>query len=252
VVPHHIPGFAAGAKIVQPGVSGAATTAATHMFSARAPTPLLGQVDSPVRREMDEIAQRSNMHHVLNVTLNDEHELVTARFGSTRDAFRRAVGDAQRICGVPTARNLDIVVTGSHPCDLEFWQAHKSLYPAAMIVRPGGTMIVVTPCPEGVAVTHQELLEYGAESADQLHARFERGETRDDVAASMAVGWARLRERAQVVIVSDGIPEADARALGFSKAADVAEALARAKARAPASPTLGVLTHGPITLPLVS
>ena len=46
VVPHHIAGFSAGAKIVQPGVSGAATTAATHMFSARARTPLLGRVDT--------------------------------------------------------------------------------------------------------------------------------------------------------------------------------------------------------------
>ena len=63
VVPHHIPGFSAGAKIVQPGVSGAATTAATHMFSARAPAPLLGRIDSPVRREMEDIAQRSHMHY---------------------------------------------------------------------------------------------------------------------------------------------------------------------------------------------
>ena len=58
VVPHHIAGFSAGAKIVQPGVSGAATTAATHMFSARARTPLLGRVETPVRAEMDLIAER--------------------------------------------------------------------------------------------------------------------------------------------------------------------------------------------------
>ena len=87
VVPHHIAGFSAGAKIVQPGVSGAATTAATHMFSARARTPLLGRVDTPVRAEMDLIAERCGMRHVLNVTLNADGQIVTAHFGATRPTF---------------------------------------------------------------------------------------------------------------------------------------------------------------------
>ena len=37
IVPHHIPGFAGGAKIIQPGVSGEETTAYTHLLSVRAP-----------------------------------------------------------------------------------------------------------------------------------------------------------------------------------------------------------------------
>ena len=80
--------------------------------------------------------------------------IVTARFGATRPTYRRAVEDARRIYGVRAPAGLDAVVAGSHPCDIEFWQAHKSLYPAMLMVRPGGTIIVVTPCPEGVAVTH--------------------------------------------------------------------------------------------------
>ena len=170
VVPHHIAGFSAGAKIVQPGVSGAATTAATHMFSARARTPLLGRIDTPVRAEMELIAERCGMTHVLNVTLNADGQIVTAHFGATRPTYRRAVADARRIYGVRTPAGLDAVVAGSHPCDIEFWQAHKSLYPAMLMVRPGGTIIVVTPCPEGVAVTHPEILEYTAQPAERCCA----------------------------------------------------------------------------------
>ena len=147
VVPHHVAGFSAGAKIVQPGVSGASTTAATHMFSARAGTPLLGQVDSTVRREMESIAERAGMHQVLNVTLNSDGRLVSAHFGATKAAFRRAVDDARRIYGVPAAGELDIVIAGSHPCDIEFWQAHKSLYPAVMMTRRNGTIILVNALP---------------------------------------------------------------------------------------------------------
>ena len=252
VVPHHIAGYSAGAKIVQPGVSGAATTAATHMFSARASTPLLGQVDTAVRADMERIAAQCSMPYVLNVTLNAAGELVTATFGDTQAAFRRAVEDARAIYGVPVPRGVDIVVAGSHPCDIEFWQAHKSLYPAAMVVRPGGTIIVVTPCPEGVTVTHADLLNYAAEPADRIIGRYERGETSDPVGASLAAAWARVREYAEIVIVSDGISNQDVRALGFTQAEDIEAALEIARARAPNAPSVAVLTHAPDTLPTTS
>ncbi|HEY3416189.1 MAG TPA: lactate racemase domain-containing protein, partial [Armatimonadota bacterium] len=44
IVPHHIPGYSAGAKIIQPGVCGAVTTGATHYLSTRAPRSYLGSV----------------------------------------------------------------------------------------------------------------------------------------------------------------------------------------------------------------
>ena len=252
VVPHHIAGFSAGAKIVQPGVSGAATTAATHMFSARARTPLLGRVDTPVRAEMELIAERCGMRQVLNVTLNADGRIVTARFGATRPTFRRAVEDARRIYGVRAPAGLDAVVAGSHPCDIEFWQAHKSLYPAMLMVRPGGTIIVVTPCPEGVAVTHPDMLDYTAQPADELLRRYEGNEIDDRVAASLAVAWARVREYARVVLVSDGIAPHETKALGFDTAPDVETALAALARTSGSAPQVGVLTHAPDTLPLVA
>ena len=252
VVPHHIAGFSAGAKIVQPGVSGAATTAATHMFSGRATEPLLGQVDSPVRKEMEHIADRCGMRYVLNVTLNSDGQLVTARSGTTRGAYRRAVVDARRIYGVPAPTGLDIVVAGSHPCDLEFWQAHKSLYPAAMMVRPGGTIIVVTPCPEGVAVMHPEMLDYAAAPAEALIDRYDKGEFDDPVAASLATTWARVREHARVMVVSDGLAREDTRALAFDRADSVEAALDIAIADSRPNASVGVLTHAPDTLPLTN
>ncbi|HCU73773.1 MAG TPA: nickel-dependent lactate racemase [Chloroflexi bacterium] len=251
VVPHHIAGFSAGAKIVQPGVSGAATTAATHMFSARAKTPLLGQIETPVRKEMELIADRCGMTHILNVTLNPDGQLVNARFGAMRQTFRKAVTDARKIYGVPTAHNLDVVVASSHPCDIEFWQAHKSLYPSALMVRPGGSIIVVTPCPEGVTVTHRELLKYAAEPAEAILHRYETNQLDDRVAASLAVAWARVREQAHVILVSDGITNAEALALGFERSPTVEEALSKIAATSAGQLDIGVLTHAPDTLPLL-
>ena len=252
VVPHHIAGFSAGAKIVQPGVSGAVTTAATHMFSARAETPLLGRIDTPVRKEMELIADRCGMAQILNVTLNPAGQLVNARFGAMRPTFRQAVADARKIYGIATPRNLDVVVASSHPCDIEFWQAHKSLYPATLMVKPGGTIIVVTPCPEGVTVTHRELLAYAAEPSETILNRYETNQLDDPVAASLAVAWARVREHAHVVIVSDGITSDETRALGFERSPTVAQALSKLAAASTDELNVGVLTHAPDTLPLPS
>ena len=252
VVPHHIAGFSGGAKIIQPGVSGAATTAATHMFSARSSTPLLGHVDTPVRAEMELIAELCGMTHILNVTLNSDGRLVTARFGATQPTFRKLVTDAKKIYGVRTPSQLDIVIAGSHPCDIEFWQAHKSLYPAMLMVRPGGTIIVVTPCPEGVSVTHRSLLAYASEPSATILQRYERDELPDRVGASLAVAWARVREHARIILVSDGITPSEAAALGFESMPDLETALANTRGGTTSRPSVGVLTHAPDTLPLVA
>jgi len=162
------------------------------------------------------------------------------------------VEDARRIYGVRAPAGLDAVVAGSHPCALESWQAHTSLYPAMLMVRPGGTIIVVTPCPEGVAVTHPDMLDYTAEPADELLRRYERNEIDDRVAASLAVAWARVREYARVVLVSDGIARHEAEALGFDTAPDVETALSALARTSGSTPQVGVLTHAPDTLPLVA
>ena len=250
IVPHHIPGFSGGAKIIQPGISGDTTTAATHLFSALSEVPILGMVDSPVRREMEEVAGRVGLSASLNVTLNAQGELVEAFFGGPGAVFRAGAAASTRIYGVPARRGVDIVVAGSHPCDIEFWQAHKSLFPAAQMVRPGGTIVVLTPCPEGVARTHDDVLNYAAKPYDRIEQMITSGAVEDPVGASNAVAWARIRETADISIVSDGITPNDCRALGFRHFASLDDALADARLRLGRDASVSVMTHAPETLPL--
>ena len=59
IVPHHIPGYSGSSKIIQPGVCGPKTTAETHMLSCEGGgDSLLGIEDNPVRRDMDDMADR--------------------------------------------------------------------------------------------------------------------------------------------------------------------------------------------------
>jgi nickel-dependent lactate racemase len=252
VVPHHIPGYSGGAKIVQPGICGPATTGATHLLSIRAARSHLGSLENPVRAEMETIGERVGLKAVFNTVLDPAGRLVRAFFGHPHAAFRAGAALARQVYGVPLAGQTDIVVAGSHPCDIEFWQAHKSLYPADLAVRDGGTIVVVTPAPEGVSVTHRSMLNITALDAGEIERLIEQGAVDDGVSAALALAWAKIRRRASISLVSDGIPADEARALGFAPFGSLDEALAAALRRHGPQARVTVLTHAPETLPIVT
>jgi lactate racemase len=251
IVPHHIPGFSAGAKIVQPGISGADTTGATHFLSTRTRRSYLGSVENVIRHEMETIAETVGLTAVLNTVLNQDGDVVGAVYGDLRTAFRQGVELSRSVYGVPFREQSDIVIASSYPCDIEFWQAHKTLYPADITVREGGTIIVLTPCPEGVSVTHRDMLEITALDAARIETMIERGETDDVVSGGLALAWARIRERADVSLVSGGISDTDARALAFTPFESVEDALAAALNKHGKDATINVLTHAPDLLPIL-
>ena len=252
VVPHHIPGYSGGAKIVQPGLTGAVTTGATHFFSTRAPRSYLGQEENPVRSEMERIAAQVGLKAILNVVLDSSGGLVQALYGDFIQAHRAGVAVSRHVYGVDLPGLADIVVAGSHPCDIEFWQAHKSLYPAEMAVRQGGTIIVVTPCPEGVSMTHQDILKVTGLPPDEIQARILDGSIPDVVSGALALAWSKVRQHARVSLVSGGITDADGRALGFTPFASLEAALADAFQCQGADAQVTVLTHAPDTLPRIA
>jgi len=252
IVPHHIPGFAGGAKIVQPGVSGEETTAQTHLLSVSAPRSYLGVESNPVREEMHQIARQIGMNTIFNVVLSRHGELVGAFFGGTVEAFTEGVKLAKQVYAVEIPEEADIVIAGSHPCDIEFWQAHKTLYPSDRSVKAGGTIIVVTPCDEGVAVTHADILELTRYSAGELRRKVAAHELHDEVAAALAIAWAQVKERENVFLVSRGIDEESARKLGFTRFDDVQAACDAALARHGREARVAVLTHAPDMLPLIN
>jgi nickel-dependent lactate racemase len=250
IVPHHIAGFSGGAKIIQPGVCGECTTGQVHLLAVRRPASLLGRVENEVRREMEAIAERANLRAILNTILDSEGHLIRAVYGAPQAAFRRGVETARRVYGVRVPKTTDIVIASSHPCDIEFWQAHKTLYAAQRCVREGGIIIVVTPCTEGLSVTHPEIVDYAGRQADEIEAAIRSGEIEDLTAGALALAWASVRRHADIAIVSDGISDEVARSVGFHPYASLQEALDAALVRHGIGATVSVLPYAPETLPL--
>ena len=252
IMPHHIPGFAGGAKIVQPGISGSETTAATHLLSVRQRPHFLGEVENEVRAEMEMVAEQAGLTAILNVALNANGEVVHAVFGDQRQAFRAGVKTCREIYACAFDAPADIVIAGAFPAEIEFWQSHKALYPAHMVAKPGATIILVSPCPEGVAVMHPEMLEFTAWSTEEIDTGVREGCIKDGVAAALAMAWAKVRANRQISLVSDGISAEKTQALGYVSFPTVQAALDEALGRHGPDAKIHILPKAAETLPVPS
>ncbi len=157
IIPHCGAGYSGGAKIVQPGVCGFATTAATHVTATVLPEIPLGEVDTPCRRGMEEVARTVGLAFIVNVVQDPHHRIVEIVAGDCVDAHRAGVAVSRRAWGVPVPEPADIVVVSSYPADIDWWQGEKGLIAAYFAVKEGGVIVFCTPCPEGLEHNHPRL-----------------------------------------------------------------------------------------------
>jgi nickel-dependent lactate racemase len=251
IVPHHIPGYSGSSKIIQPGICGPRTTAETHLLSCEGGgDSFLGIEDNPVRRDMDDMAERVGMRTIFNVVMDSEGRVTGIFYGDRQAAFQAGVRAARAIYGVAYRETPDIVVANSCPCDLDFWQSHKAQYPAQRMVRPGGVIVVCTPAPEGVSPVHTDLLSYTGWPSAEIKAAYRSGRITNGVAAALAIAWAIVREKAAVIHFSPGIPAEHKVRLGHIHAPSLQWAVDEAIRRQGPNARLSVLTHAPDLLPL--
>lgn len=247
VIPHFTAGWSGGSKILLPGLAGEGTVAGMHWHGARTMPNALGVVDNPPRRLMDGFAARVGLHLSVNTVLTRGGEVAGVYAGECRAAHRAAVAHADRLYAVPIPARADVTVVSSFPADLDFWQAEKGLYTAALSTRSGGGILLITPCPEGISASHRAWAELLAYEARDLEEMIARGDVDDVTAASLALCVAKTRDPFTVCLCSDGISEQEAEQLHFTKFDAPTEAL-RHLQRTVGRTTL-VLPHGGDTLP---
>jgi nickel-dependent lactate racemase len=221
--------------MIQPGVSSPLTTAKTHLMAGPCVYDILGQVDNPVRREMEQIAVESGLKFIVNVVLNREGGVVAVVAGDVVAAHRAGIEIARPIYTLELDEQPDIVVAGSHPADRDLWQGIKPVNNCGMLVKDGGTLI---------APDHPQMVELGQTPGDEVCKMVERDEVADGVAAATYLALDQTRKRVNITLVTDGITEDEAACIGLTATPDFDEALAAALARYGDEARIGVVTHG--------
>jgi nickel-dependent lactate racemase len=244
IIPHMYAGWAGGAKMIQPGVSSPLTTAQTHLMAGPCVYDILGQVGNPVRREMEEIAVESGLTFIVNVVLNRDGGVVAVVAGDVVAAHRAGVEIARPIYTIELDEQPEVVVASSHPADRDLWQGFKPVNNCGMLVKDGGTLILLIPAPEGIAPDHPQLVKLGQTPGDTVCRMVERDEIADGVAAATYLALDQTRKRVNITLVTDGITENEAAQIGLSATPDFDEALAAALTRHGDQACIGVVTHG--------
>ncbi|KSV75496.1 hypothetical protein N185_16790 [Sinorhizobium sp. GW3] len=154
VEPHFMAGWSGGRKVVAPGVAHHETIRTFH--SARfMEDPLAVQCNlagNPLHEEQLQIVRRLGEIYALNTVLDEERDLVCVTFGeiiASHAAAVEFVSDATRIF-VPHKFATVVTSSAGYPLDKTYYQTIKGMVTPLDILEPGGTLIMVSECSEGI------------------------------------------------------------------------------------------------------
>ena len=252
IFPHAVAGFSGGG-IVVPGITGEATCGDMHwtMYGIR-PCDLYGHEENPVRAIIDEVALKAGLDYIVNAITDLEGNVLDMVAGHPVAAHRAGCKLVRRHYGVQIPAQADIVIFDSWGTDIEYWQAIKAITPAGICMKDGGIVIQVASCPEGVSMSHPEVLEYGYHPVAEVERMMKQGLFNKSVAAHMIQASEVIADRGKGFLISSGVQPSDAVRLGFLHATTAQEALNSAmKIKGPEA-TIMVLRKAGDLLPLFS
>ncbi|MHC1579319.1 MAG: nickel-dependent lactate racemase family protein [Candidatus Alkanophagales archaeon] len=155
---HYYAGFGGGRKSIIPGIAGRESIRRNHalLVDERAATANLE--GNPVHLDMCEFASFAPPHFTLNVVADADGALVDAYAGELNAVFERGVAAARKIFERHVGGGFDalIVSAGGFPKDRNLYQASKAIEHCYRAIKPGGKLILVARCDEGVGDEHFE------------------------------------------------------------------------------------------------
>jgi len=153
IEPHEFAGFTGGRKSILPGVSSVNSIKWNHRPEMlENPKAKIGILEgNPIHEDMVEAAKIVGVDFMINVTLNDKKEITKVVAGDFLKAYQEGVNFYKQYAMVKVAQQADIVITSSgYPLDCDFYQSVKSIITAELIVKEGGTIILLTESKDGV------------------------------------------------------------------------------------------------------
>ncbi|MCY3018304.1 MAG: nickel-dependent lactate racemase [Planctomycetota bacterium] len=241
IIPHYFAGFGGGRKALLPGVAAFETILQNHRLTLAPeggihrrmrPCSLEG---NPVHLDMVEAARMAGTTFVLNTLLDWEDRLVHAVAGELEVAHLAGCTEAERLLKVVLPEPLDAVIcsAGGAPYDCNFTQALKAVLDVQEVVRPGGAILWVASCPEGMK---KQFLHWAAiESDEQLKVAVQ---AKYDLAGHNSILLRSALRKARIALWS-GLPEEQVRCLGLEPMQSLEQGLEWLRRNCPAGACCG-------------
>jgi len=224
---HYFAGWSGGRKSILPGVASRTLIEANHRMMDNPKACLGNYVDNPVNDLMLEAARTVGLDFILNVVTAGKDEIVYAAAGDLYLAWMDAVKYAEARNSVYIDKPADVVIAccGGFPKDINAYQAQKALDAAVQAVKPGGTIIWVAECREGLGEETFANWILAAHCREDIERRFYEA---FELGGHKAFAICRILDKADILMVSS-LPEDLVKAMFVNPCQDLAQALDRAR-----------------------
>jgi nickel-dependent lactate racemase len=149
--PHYFAGFGAGVKAIFPGLGAAAAIRKNHELKTHPRARAGIVVDNPCRDDLEEaVALLTTPTFLLNGVCGPDDRVHGAVAGDPIFAFRAGVEIARPWFTVRAPRSSLVIASDALPVTASLYQAAKIAAAVAPLVAPGGTLLLVAECADGV------------------------------------------------------------------------------------------------------
>jgi nickel-dependent lactate racemase len=255
IEPHLMAGYSGGRKLICPGIAALETVKVWHgpRFLEH-PKADCGYLEgNPVHEENTRIARLAGCDFIVNVTMDKDRRVTSVVAGEMEAAFLEGVRFIENVVKARIDEPVDVVVTSSagYPLDTTFYQAVKGLTGCLPILKQGGTIIMAASLSEGIGSPEFASLFRENPSLDVFMERI-LGKDYFVLDQWQLEELAKVRRKARVKVVSDGLPADVLEGLFVEPAATVEGALAGSLAEYGPEARVAVIPKGPYVLPVVS
>jgi nickel-dependent lactate racemase len=249
--PSDYAGYAGGRKMIVPGVAALETVDSNHALAALS-FRRYGDVTLPCRQDIDEAGGMLPTDLFINLVLCQEGQIAAVYAGAPEVIHARGVERSRQVYEVTLHAQVDACIASAYPYDVDFYQAIRAVEYADLAVRPGGSLLVAAPCPDGVGSTDLfRLLSSEDVQPDDFLRRIAR---RDGKVTYNVLGYflARIKAEKHVMAYMPGIPGGELESIGLQAAPTLQSGVETLLARYGAGASIAVLPVGSATIPRIS
>lgn len=246
---HYFAGYSGGAKAIMPGVSTRDAIQSNHSRMVL-PQAAAGRLEgNPVREDIEEALQYCPLHFIVNVVLDEHKEIINAVAGHFIEAHRAGCRFLDALYRKELKERADIVIAsqGGAPKDLNLYQTQKALDNAKHAVKPGGIIVLVGSCKEGMG---EEVFEDWMLNSDTPEAMIERIQKDFQLGGHKAAAIALVLQNADIYMVSE-MEDDFVRSIFMQPYHTVQEAVDAALQKQGPDAKVLVMPYGGSTLPVV-
>ncbi len=201
IVPHYIAGFSGGRKSILPGICGRETIEKNHANMVH-PSAVTGNlIGNPVQDEMMEAIEKVKVDFNINVITDENSLIIDIVAGALTESWLQGVEVCRNTYFSPIKEKADVIFTsaGGYPKDINIYQAQKALENAYQAVKPGGTIVLVAECREGVG---NSICQQWVEEAHSIEDIEERLKNRFVLGGHKAYAIAKVAKEVEIILLS--------------------------------------------------